>query len=186
MCRRRLATDPSEENIMDAIECLKTRRSVRKYQDRPVPKQVIEDIVDCGRMAATAINIQPWHFVVVQEAAMRCAIAETTDYGKFISGAPVCICVFCLDTKYYLEDGSAAAQNILNAANAHGLGSCWVAGDKKSYAEKLGEMLGLPADYKLICLIPLGYPAEQPTRAKKALSEVIHWDRFGVCNPSPD
>ena len=166
---------------MDSIECLKTRRSVRAYQDQPVPREIIEDIVDCGRLAATAINIQPWSFVVVIDSEMRKTIAEITDHGKFIEQAPVCICVFCLDSKYCLEDGSAATQNILNAAHAHGLGSCWVAGDKKEYAPKIGQLLGLPSDHRLISIIPMGYPKEHPTRAKKALSEVIHWERFGSC-----
>lgn len=164
---------------MDATECMKTRRSIRRYEDKPVSKELIEDVVDCGRLAATAINIQPWRFVVVQDAAMRKRIADTTDYGKFIAQSPVCVAVFCQDTKYYLEDGSAATQNILNAAHAHGLGACWVAGDKKPYAPKVGEMLGAPADHKLVALISLGYPAERPSPAKKPLSELLHWERYG-------
>ncbi|MCL6519791.1 MAG: nitroreductase family protein [Armatimonadetes bacterium] len=163
---------------MDAIECMKTRRSVRVYQDKPVPREIIEDIVDCGRLAATAINIQPWQFIVVQDPGMRKKIADTTDYGKFIAQAPVCIAVFCQDTKYYLEDGSAATQNILNAARAHELGSCWVAGDKKAYAPKIGEMLGMPPNYKLVSLVSIGYPIETPNPGKKPLSEVLHWERY--------
>jgi len=91
---------------MDAIEVLKTRRSVRTYKGEPVPKKIIEDIVDCGRLAATAINIQPWEFVVVTDPGMLRRIAKTTDYGKFNADAPVCVLVLCRDTKYYLEDGS--------------------------------------------------------------------------------
>jgi len=163
---------------MDAIECMKTRRSVRVYQDKPVPREIIEDIVDCGRLAATAINIQPWQFIVVQDPGMRKKIADTTDYGKFIAQAPVCIAVFCQDTKYYLEEGSAATQNILNAARAHELGSCWVAGDKKAYAPKIGEMLGMPPNYKLVSLVSIGYPIETPNPGKKPLSEVLHWERY--------
>ena len=163
---------------MDAIDCMKTRRSIRAYEDRRVPKETIEDIVDCGRLAASAINIQPWHFIVVEDPAMRKKMADTTDYGKFIEQAPVCIAVFCEDTKYYLEDGSAATQNILNAARAHGLGSCWVAGDKKAYARRIGEMLGVPEGHKLVSLISIGYPAEARSPAKKPLSEVLHWERF--------
>ena len=116
---------------MDAIEVLKTRRSVRAYIGVPVPREIIEDVIDCGRLAATAVNIQPWEFVVVTGREMLRSIAQTTDHGKFISDAPVCVVVLCEDTKYYLEDGSAAAENILLASRAHGLGSCWVAGDKK-------------------------------------------------------
>ena len=163
---------------MDAIECLKTRRSIRTYKDTPVPREVIEDIIDCGRLAASAINIQPWKFVVVQDAGMRKRIADTTDYGKFIEQAPVCVAVFCQDGKYYLEDGAAATQNILNAARAHGLGSCWVAGDKKEYAPRIREMLGMPSDCKLVAMISVGYPAQAPVPNKKPLSEVLHWERY--------
>lgn len=164
---------------MDAIECLKTRRSIRKYQNKPVPKEVIEDIVDCGRLAATAMNTQPWEFVVVQDEQMRKAIADITDYGKFIPEAPVCIAVFCHDYSHFLEDGSAATQNLLNAARAHELGSCWIAGHGKPYAKKIGEMLGVPEDCRLIALVTVGYPAAESNPPKKPLTEVIHWERYG-------
>lgn len=163
---------------MDAIECMKTRRSIRVYQDKPVAKEIIEDIVDCGRLAATAINVQPWKFIVVQDAAMRKKLAQIADHGKFIDQAAVCIAVFCQEGKYYLEDGSAATQNMLNAARAHGLGSCWVAGDKKEYAPVIRDLLGMPVDYKLVSLIAIGYAAEERNPQKKPLSEVLRWERY--------
>jgi nitroreductase len=163
---------------MDAIEVLKTRRSVRAYSSGPVPKRIIEDIIDCGRLAATAINIQPWEFVVVTEREMLRRIAETTDYGKFIAQAGACVVVLCKDTKYYLEDGSAATQNILLAARAHGLGSCWVAGDKKPYASDICRLVGAPPMHKLVSLIPIGNPAETPEQPKRPLSEVLHWEKY--------
>ena len=129
---------------MDAIEMLKTRRAVRVYQREPSTKQIIEDIVDCGRLAASAINIQPWEFIAVTNPESLRKIAKTTDYGGFIADATVCVIVLCRDTKYYLEDGSAATENILLAARAHGLGSCWVAGDKKPYAMDICRQVGAP------------------------------------------
>ncbi len=162
---------------MDAIEVLKTRRSVRAYTREPVPTKIIEDIVDCGRMAATAINTQPWEFVVVTDAEMLGRIAEATDQGKFIADAPVCVVVLCRDTKYYLEDGSAATENILLAAHAHGLGSCWVAGDKKPYASEVCRLVGAPRGCRLVSLIPLGHPAESPEKSKRPLSDVLHWEK---------
>lgn len=167
------------DKVMDVRECLKTRRSIRAYQDKPVPKEIIEDIIDCARMSPSAVNIQPWEFVVVTDPETRRKIADLTDHGKFIANAPVCVAVFCKDTKYYLEDGSAATMAILLAAWSHGLGTCWVAGDKKHYAESIRQLLGLPEGYKLISLIPMGYPAEQPTKEKRPLKEVLHWERFG-------
>jgi nitroreductase len=163
---------------MDAIEVLKTRRSVRAYTDAPVPREIIEDIIDCGRLAATAINIQPWEFVVVTGRDLLRSIARTTDYGKFIAHAPVCVVVLCEDTKYYLEDGSAATENILLAARAHGLGACWVAGDKKPYAPDICRLVGAPRGYKLVSLIPMGYPAESSEKPKRPLSDVLHWDKY--------
>ena len=163
---------------MDAIEAMKSRRSIRVFRPDPIPPEVVEDIIACGHMAASAINIQPWAFVAVTDSDMRRRIAYATDHGAFIAVAPVCVAVLCRDTKYYLEDGCAATQNMLVAARAHGLGSCWVAGDKKEYAQAICRMLGAPAGYRLVSLVALGMPAETPDAAKRALSEVLHWERF--------
>lgn len=163
---------------MEALKVLKERRSIRKYQKKEVPKNIIEDIIDCARFAPTAINIQPWEFIVITDKEMREKIADITDYGKFIKEAPVCVAVFCKDTKYYLEDGSAATTYILLAAKAYGLGSCWVAGDKKLYAEKIREILGVPSGYKLISLISIGYSDEEPKPNKRELKEVLHWEKW--------
>ena len=165
--------------MMDALEALKTRRSHRLYKTDPVPREILEEMVDCGRLAATAINIQPWQFVVVTNEEMRKKRADTTDYGKFIAQSGACIVVFCEDTKYYLEDGSAAIQNILVAGRALGVGTCWVAGDKKAYADTIRKMLGLPEKYRLIGLIAVGYSTDSPSPAKKPLSEVLHWEKYG-------
>lgn len=164
---------------MDAIECMKTRRSVRSYKPATIDRSIIEDIVDCGRLAATAINLQPWQFVVVTERDMLQKIASITDHGKFIAEASCCIAVFCEKVKYYLEDGSAATQNILLAAHAHGLGSCWVAGDKKPYCGEIAKLLNVPDKYTLVSLAAIGHPAAVPSPAKRSLSEVMHWERFG-------
>lgn len=163
---------------MEAIKVLKTRRSKRKFLPKPVPKKIVEDIIDCGRLAPSAINIQPVEFIVVTKEEIRKRIAEMTDYGRFIAEAPVCIVVFSHQTKYYLEDGSAATENILLAAHAHGLGACWTAGDKKLYAEKVRQLLGAPQNFKLITLIPIGYSKEEPSPAKRKLKDVLHWEKY--------
>jgi len=164
---------------MDALEALATRRSVRKYKPDAVPGELIEKIVDAGRLAATARNEQPWEFVVVTDPQVRAEIADICDYGKFISESPACIVTFCRDTKYYLEDGSAAMQNMLVAATALGLGTCWVAGDKKAYARTIADMLGVPPEYRLVGLIAVGYAADTGARApKRPLSDVLHQERW--------
>ncbi len=163
---------------MESIEALKTRRSIRRFLSNPVQDDLIEQILDVGRLAPTARNVQPWHFIVVKDEHKRKTLSDITDYGKFIADAPVCIVVISEDTKYYLEDGCAATTNILNAAHSLGLGSCWVAGDKKQYSKEILSLLGAPADFKLICLIALGYPAGPGKCEKKKLSEVVHWEKF--------
>ena len=163
---------------MDAIEMLKTRRSVRSYTQEPVPKDVIEDIVDCGRLAATARNEQPWEFVVVTDPQVRRRLAGLAVNGPFIADSPVCIVTVCKDGMYYVEDGSAATQNMLLAARAHGLGSCWVAGDKKPYAQAVLDVVGAPAGYKLVSLIALGNTTAAPKPAKRSLTDVLHWEQF--------
>ncbi len=164
---------------MEAIKALKERRSIRTFEERPIPKEVLEDIVDCGRLAATANNAQPWEFVVVTDPQTRAQIARLAEYGGFIAQAPACIAVFCRKrSRYFLEDGSAATQNILVAARAHGVGSCWVAGYGKGYAKEVERVLNVPDDYVLVSLIALGYSDSEPSPRKRALEDVIHWERF--------
>jgi len=163
---------------MNTIEVLKTRRSIRRYINKPIPDEIIKDIIDCARLAPTANNKQPWLFVVIKDKKLKEKIAELTDYGKFIKQADCCIAVFCEDTKYYLEDGSAATENILLAAWYYGIGSCWIAGDKKSYAEEIRKILEIPQKYKLVSLISLGYPEKEELKKsqdikKKTLEEVM-------------
>ena len=163
---------------MDCITALKTRRSVRAYTGEPVRQEVLADLIDCGRLAASAVNIQPWEFVAVTEPRMLSAIAAATDYGKFIAQAAACIVVLCRDTKYYLEDGCNASQNILVAAHAYGLGGCWVAGDKKPYAERIRRMVGAPDGVRLVSLLAIGHPAERPEKEKRPLADVLHKEKF--------
>jgi nitroreductase len=163
---------------MNTIEVLKTRRSIRRYINKPIPDEIIKDIIDCARLAPTANNKQPWLFVVIKDKKLKEKIAELTDYGKFMKQADCCIAVFCEDTKYYLEDGSAATENILLAAWHYGIGSCWIAGDKKSYAEEIRKILEIPQKYKLVSLISLGYPEKEELKKsqnikKKTLEEVM-------------
>jgi nitroreductase len=160
------------------LEMLKERRSIRAYTSQPVAREVLEDIVDFGRLAATAMNEQPWEFVVVTDKAMLSRLPELTGHAQFIATAAACILLICKPTGHYLEDSSAASEHILLAAHALGLGACWVAGEKEGYADSIRELVGAPVGYRLICLIPVGYPAETVTMEKRSLQEVLHWEKF--------
>jgi nitroreductase len=164
---------------MDALECLKTRRSVRKFLPESISEMAIQEMIDAGRLAATARNVQPWEFIFVTNPDTRKKLADIMEYGKFIAEAPLCIVVLSKETKYFLEDGSAATENILLAAHALGYGACWVAGDKKDYAPDVCKLLGVPEGYRLISSIAVGKPATSSSPApKRNLEEVIHREKF--------
>lgn len=164
---------------MDIFDAIKLRSSVREFTDKPIPKDLIEKIVDCGRLAPTARKEEPWEFVAVTDKKTLAAMADITDHGKFIKGAACAIVTFCKNTKYYLEDGCAAVENMLIAASGLGIGACWVAGDKKPYASNVTVLLSVPAEYKLINIIALGYPQHKvEPQEKRPIKDVLHWEKF--------
>ena len=164
---------------MDFFDVLKKRRSIRKFTSFVIPDEDIETILNSAHLAPTARNIQPWEFIVVKDRATKSSIARlASKNGSFLDQAPVCIAIFCQDTKYYLEDGSAATTSALLAAVALGYGACWVAGDKKEYAEEVRLLLGVSSGFKLVSLIALGKPGEEPNPQKRSVKEVLHKERF--------
>ncbi|MFC1549106.1 nitroreductase family protein [Candidatus Omnitrophota bacterium] len=165
--------------MMDAFDAISKRASVRQYQTRLIERDLLEKLVDAGRRAPTARAVEPWEFVVVTDKEILRKLGKIADTGQFIKDAAGCIAVFSHDTKYYLEDGCAATENILLAASAIGLGACWVAGDKKPYVGEVTDLLGVPPELKLVSLIPLGWPEKEPGQIKKRrLDEVLHWERY--------
>ena len=164
---------------METSDALAKRASVRDYMNQPVPKDMLEKLVDAGRRAPSARAVEPWEFVVITERAMLDKLAGIISTGVFLKQATACIVVFCQDTKYYLEDGSAATENILLAATDLGLGTCWIAGDKKEYCEEVSKLLGAPGHLKLVSLISVGWAVrELKQRKRRALSEVLHWGKI--------
>jgi len=164
----------------ELVQLMKSRRSVRQFETKPIPPEIIEDILDCARLAPTAINIQPWLFGAVTDPELKRQIAALTDYGKFIENCAVCFAIFAdSSTKYFLEDGCAATENILLACTAYGIGSCWVAGHKKAYADSVKKLLNVPESYTLISLIAAGYSKQKPSLKKKSLAEVSFFNRAG-------
>ncbi|MEK7867990.1 MAG: nitroreductase family protein [Candidatus Omnitrophota bacterium] len=163
---------------MEFFEVVKNRKSVREYSDKEVEKELIEKIVDAGRLAATARNEQPWEFIVTSEKKILKKICGICPNGPFIKDVSHLVAVFSKDTKYYLEDCSAATQNMLLAIEALGLGGCWVAGDKKDYAEDIRKIFNMPDNYKLVSMITVGHPKkEEKPHAKKSLKEVLRWEK---------
>ena len=164
---------------MDLFGAIKQRKSVREYSDKKVGKELIEKIVDAGRVAATARNEQPWEFTATYDKDILKKICGMCPNGPFIKEASCLIAVFSKDTKYYLEDCSAATQNMLLAIEALCLGGCWVAGDKKDYTEDVRRIFKVPDTYKLVSMISVGYPKKpQGPKVKRNINEVLHWERW--------
>lgn len=164
--------------MQSAIEVLRGRRSVRAYTDQPVPRSVIEEIVDCGRLAPTAMNQQPWDFVVVADKADLGRIPPILDHNEFIASAAFAILVVARESLCPVEDCCAATENLLLAAAAHGIGSCWITASGRPYAPRVAAAFGVPADRQLIAIGVFGYPAENPQVEKRPLADVLHWDHF--------
>jgi len=161
------------------FEAIEKRASVRVFEDRLVPKELLEKLVDAGRRAPSARAVEPWEFIVVTEKKTLMHFGAMAGNSALIKGAAACVVIFCKDTKYYLEDGSAATENILLAATELGLGTCWVAGDKKDYAGEVAKVLSVPAEYKLISLVAVGWAGEETKQHKsRSLKEVLHWEKF--------
>lgn len=164
---------------MDFFEVVKQRKSVREYSEKRVEKNLVEKIIDAGRVAATARNEQPWEFIVSYDKGILKKICSMCPNGPFIKDASCLLAVFSKDTKYYIEDCSASTQNMLLAIEALGLGACWIAGDKKDYAEEVRKMFDVPEGYKLVSMISIGYPKKkQAPKQKKSVQELTHWEKW--------
>jgi nitroreductase len=141
---------------MDIHKIIKSRRSIRNFTDKKVTDEDLDTILEAARWAPSAVNRQPWHFVVVKDKILREKIGSGP-FAKHVREAPVTI-VICADIKksrWAVIDCSLAAQNIMLQAHALGLGTCFVG----SFSEKnVKKVLSIPDSYKIIGLFPLGYP----------------------------
>jgi nitroreductase len=161
---------------MDVFEAIRKRRSVRSYTGDPIPKEDLEKIVDAGRLAATGSNKQPWDFIVVTD---RDTIDQLRIASSWMDKAGAVIAVV-LDpsSRWWVEDGSAAVENMLLAATALGYGSCWLEGYTVPREDEFKALLGVPEKKRLLTLVPIGVPTAWPTKEKRPLDDVLHWERY--------
>jgi nitroreductase len=161
---------------MDAIEAVRKRRSIRRFTGDVIAKADLETIVDAGRLAATGSNRQPWDFVVVTDRDM---IAQLTIAEDWISQAgAVIVVVMDPSSRWWIEDGAAAIENMLVATTALGYGACWVEGDMLPHEEQFKTLLGIPPERRLLAVLPIGVAAETPAPQKKSLERVLHWEKY--------
>lgn len=166
---------------MDAIEAINSRRVQRGFALRPVEADQLERIVDAGRHAMSARNLQPWQFIVVREAATLKKIGELCTTGRFVADAPAAIVVLknTENTRWSDVDCAQAVQNMAVAGWAQGLGTCWVGNFDNA---KLCEMLAIPAPWAIFTILPFGYAnPEKPPEARplKPKKEMVHYERYG-------
>ena len=170
---------------MDAIEAIKSRRVQRAFDSREVELDKLEMIVDAGRQAMSARNMQPWQFIVVRDRAMLKKIGELCSTGRFVSDAPSAIVVLknTENTRWADIDCGQAVQNMAVVGWGLELGTRWVGNFDNA---KLSEMLGVPALWAIFTILPFGYtdpkraPEARPLRSRK---EMVHYERYGT--PSP-
>jgi nitroreductase len=166
---------------MDAMEAILTRRSIRKYTKDPVPDNLINELLKAGMAAPSARNEQPWHFVVVTDHKIMDEVPKFHPFSKMLIEAPVAI-VVCGDTStlsdiYWVEDCSAATENILIAARALGLGAVWLGiypGDLR--VKPLQKLCGLPEKIIPLGIISLGFPAEEKPPANRYDAKRVHYN----------
>lgn len=165
-------------NLMDVI---RARHSTRAFEYQPIPKDVLVQLVDCGRWAPSGRNEQPVEYVVVDDPKIIREVAQVTDNGAFAENAGALMVVVSRDVKYFLEDGAAAVENVLLAATALGYASCWIAGDKKDYAGRLLARLEVPDDWRLVAILAIGREAAdapRKVRERRPINEILHWNHY--------
>jgi len=164
---------------VEAIESILTRRSIRSYKSDPVPDELIKKVLEAGQWAASAGNSQPCTFIVVTDPEVKRRVTKGFIFGWFLDEAPAGI-VICVDPGGFncsLQDGSLAAGNMMLAAHALGLGTCWI--NPRIPDNLVKEALGIPQDQQLICVLSLGYPAESPTKLRKKLRDITFTEKWG-------
>ena len=163
---------------MDVFDTVRTLLAVRRYQDRPVPEQVIRRVLEAGRLSASGLNRQPWHFVVVQDRDTLRQLGTLVQSGPYIAQAALAIVVAIDRTPYAVSDASRAIQSMLLTAWSDGVGGNWTGFVPM---EGVGSLLGIPAELDVLAMLPLGYPAGAVGRGQKSrkpLDEVAHRERW--------
>jgi nitroreductase len=171
---------------MKVIEAIAERRSIRAFSGRPVEDEKLLRVLEAGRLAPSAKNMQDWRFVVVKDPGLRRRLAEAARNQEFVGQAPVVI-VACGTSDYvmtcgqltYPIDVAIAVDHMTLAAVEEGLGTCWIGA---FYEDKAKEILGVPQTVRVVALLPLGYPAgpaetgKAVPKPRKPLEEIVVYD----------
>jgi nitroreductase len=164
---------------MDVFDAVRTVLAVRSFQDKPVPADVVRKIVEAGRLSASAMNKQPWHYIVIENRDTLRKIGELAKTGPYVAQAPLAIAVVTTEnTPYALSDASRAIQSMILTAWSEGIGSNWVGFHG---LDAIKPLLSIPDNLDLLAILPFGYPNKaigKGNKNRKPLSEVAHRERF--------
>ncbi|MCW3977384.1 MAG: nitroreductase family protein [Candidatus Bathyarchaeota archaeon] len=161
------------------VEAILGRRSIRRFDQKEISKDILDRILEAGRQAPSAANRQPWHFIVLTDDRIKRRLSKWL-FTKHIKNSPVTI-VGCantglLDRKWSTIGTSIALQNMVIAAWAMGVGSCWIGGFKESEVKKL---LSIPDKWKVVALVSFGYPSEKPhAKRRKPIEKIVGYNKF--------
>ena len=163
------------------FETVRTVLAVREFEDRPIPDDLLDQIVEAGRLTASSMNLQPWHFVLVTSRDGLRDLGAQISTGRYVAGSAAAIVVaFERESEYGVSDASRAIQSMVLVAWAEGLGSNWTGfGD----LDRVAAQVGLPDTYEVLAVVPFGYPKRKLGKGKKKrkpLAEVASAERFGT------
>jgi len=166
--------------FMSLVDAISSRRSIRRYEDKKIPETILYRILEAGRQAPSAANRQPIHFIVLTDLEIKKELSKGM-FSRFIKDSPITI-VGCAKTndiltgKWAVIDATIALQNMVIAAWAMGVGSCWIGALREN---KVRRLLNIPPDWKVVALVTFGYAAEQPKeRRKKSIKKLVSFNEF--------
>jgi len=175
---------PSDGGVgLDFTTLARTRRSIRRYRPDPPSEDVLLQVLEAARWAPSAVNSQPWHFVVVRDASRRRALADKARLfrvfrWRHLATAPVVVAIVGdpRGNRWMTVDCALAGANLMLAAHSLGLGTCWIGGFDQ---DALRPVLGVPPEREIVGLVTLGYPAENPKPPPRIpLERLISWEVF--------
>ena len=166
------------------LEAIKKRQSVRSYLSKEIPGELLQQVLEAGRVAPSACNNQPWKFIVVRDENLKERLVSACKNQKFVGEASVVIVGCAINPSYKMGNGEYSYSIDLAIALDHmsleaaflGLGTCWIGA---FYQDQVKEILGVPEDVRITSLMLLGYPKELGTKTgRKLLSEIICYDKY--------
>jgi len=166
------------KNKMNVFEAIKNRRSVRAYKSDPVPEKKLNKVLEAARLAPSAHNAQEWKLMVVRKEETRKRLAKAALGQDFVGKAPVVIVAVALnpESKWAAIDLAIAIDHMTIQAVEEDLGTCWIGAFSQ---EEVKEILEIPEKYKVIALLPLGFPADKPVpKTRKDISEIVSYEHF--------